>query len=72
MNLGRLLILAGAVLIALGVLVLIVNRFNLPLGRLPGDIVWRGKNTTLYIPWVTCLLLSLLGSLILWLLNRRP
>ncbi|HTU43948.1 MAG TPA: DUF2905 domain-containing protein [Bryobacteraceae bacterium] len=72
MNLGRVLILAGAVLIALGVLVLIVNRFNLPLGRLPGDIVWRGKNTTVYIPWVTCLLLSLLGSLILWLLNRRP
>ena len=72
MNLGRLLILAGAVLIALGILVMIVNRLNLPLGRLPGDIIWRGKNTTVYIPWVTCLLLSLLGSLIVWLLNRRP
>jgi hypothetical protein len=71
MNLPRLLILAGLVLVALGVLVAIVNRLNLPLGRLPGDIVWRGKNTTVYIPWVTCLLLSLLGSVILWLVNRR-
>jgi hypothetical protein len=42
------------------------------LGRLPGDIVWRGKNTTFYFPWVTCLLLSLLATLILWLINRRP
>jgi hypothetical protein len=71
MNLPRLLILAGLVLVALGVLVVIVNRLHLPLGRLPGDIVWRGKNTTVYIPWVTCLLLSLLGSVILWLVNRR-
>jgi hypothetical protein len=71
MNLGRLLIFAGAVLVLLGALVMAVNRLNLPLGRLPGDIVWRGKNTTVYIPWVTCLLLSLLGSLVLWLLSRR-
>jgi hypothetical protein len=72
MNLGRLLIFAGAVLVLLGVLVMIMNRLNLPLGRLPGDIVWRGKNTAVYIPWVTCLLLSVLGSLVLWLLSRRP
>lgn len=72
MNLGRLLISAGAVLAGLGVLVLIMNRLNLPPGRLPGDIVWRGKHSTVYIPWVTCLLLSLLGSLVLWVLNRRP
>lgn len=71
MNLGRLLIIGGFVLIALGVLVIVMSRFNLPLGRLPGDIVWRGKNTTIYIPWVTCLLLSLLGTLVLWLLGRR-
>ncbi len=71
MNLGRLLIVAGAVLVALGVLVILVSRLNLPLGRLPGDVVWRGKHTTVYIPWATCLLLSLLGSLVLWLLSRR-
>lgn len=71
MNLGRLLILAGVVLVALGAALLLLNRFNLPFGRLPGDLVWRGKNTTLYFPWVTCLLLSVLGTLLLWLLNRR-
>ena len=72
MNLGRLLILAGLVLVALGILVIVVNRLNVPVGRLPGDVVWRGKNTTIYFPWVTCLILSLLGTLLLWLFNRRP
>ena len=72
MNLGRLLIIAGAVLIGLGAIVLLVNRYNIPLGRLPGDITWKGKNTTVYFPWVTCLLLSALGTLLLWLFNRRP
>ena len=71
MNLGRLLIIAGLVLVALGALVLLANRVNLPLGRLPGDIAWRGKNTTVYFPWVTCLLISVLGSLLLWLFSRR-
>ncbi len=70
-NLGRLLILAGVAFLLLGALVLAVNKLNLPFGRLPGDVVWRGKNTTLYFPWVTCLILSVLGSLLFWLLNRR-
>ncbi len=72
MNLGRVLIVAGLLLAGLGVAVIVANRLNLPFGRLPGDIVWRGKNTTFYFPWVTCLLLSLLATLLLWLFNRRP
>lgn len=72
MTLGRLLIVFGLVLILCGAVVLIFDRLHLPLGRLPGDIVWRGKNTTVFFPIVTCLLLSLLGSLLLWLFNRRP
>ena len=72
MNLGRLLIVAGLVLVALGLLVAVANRLNLPFGRLPGDIVWRGKSTTVYFPWVTCVLLSVLASLLLWLFSRRP
>jgi hypothetical protein len=60
------------VLLALGVMVVVMNSLHVPIGRLPGDIVWRGKNTTFYFPWVTCLLLSLLGTLLLWLFNRRP
>ncbi|MBV8901997.1 MAG: DUF2905 domain-containing protein [Acidobacteriia bacterium] len=72
MNSGRLLIVVGLAIAGLGALLAIANRFNFPLGRLPGDIAWRGKNTTVYFPWVTCLLLSVLGTLILWLINRRP
>jgi len=72
MSLGRLLIIAGLVLIGLGAVVLLLNRLNLPAGRLPGDIVWRGKHTTVYFPWVTCLILSLIATFLLWLMNRRP
>jgi Protein of unknown function (DUF2905) len=69
---GRLLILAGLALLALGVLVIVLNRFNIPLGRLPGDIVWRGKNSTVYFPWVTCLIISVVLTLLFWLFSRRP
>jgi DUF2905 family protein len=65
-------IITGLALAGLGLLFIAVNKLNLPLGRLPGDMVWRGKNTTVYFPFVTCLLLSLLATIVLWLLNRRP
>ena len=71
MQLGRLLILAGAVLVGLGGLAVLLSKLNLPLGRLPGDIVWRGKNSVFYFPWVTCLVLSGLGTLLLWLIRKR-
>jgi hypothetical protein len=71
MNVGRFLIFSGLVLICLGGLVLLINRLGLPLGRLPGDIKWQGKGTTFYFPVVSCILLSILGSLLLWLVNRR-
>jgi hypothetical protein len=67
----RLLIAAGAALIVLGAAVALIARFNPPVGRLPGDLVWRSGRTTIYFPWVTCLLLSALGTLLLWLLSRR-
>lgn len=71
MPLGRLLIAAGLVLILTGAAVLLLGKLHLPLGRLPGDIVWRGKNSTAYFPVVTCILLSILGSLLLWFFGRR-
>ena len=72
MPLGRVLIAAGIVLILLGALVLLLGRFHIRLGRLPGDVIWHDKNTTIYFPLVTCLLLSFLGSLLLWFFSRRP
>ena len=71
MELGRLLVLGGLVLSLIGLAVMGVTKLGLPLGRLPGDFISRGKNTTVYFPLVTCLLLSLLGTLVMWLLRRR-
>ena len=61
----------GIMLIVLGVIVSIGDRLPIRLGHLPGDIVVRGKNSVFYFPWVTCLLLSAVLTVILWLLNRR-
>jgi len=71
MSIGRLLIIAGLLLVALGLIVVFGERLPFRLGRLPGDIVVRGKNSVFYFPLATSLLLSIVGSLILWLLNRR-
>jgi hypothetical protein len=68
---GRLLIYAGIVLVILGILVTFGERLPIRFGRLPGDIVLRGKNTTFYFPVVTCLIVSLLLTLIGWLFSRR-
>jgi hypothetical protein len=69
MPLGRLLIFFGLALIGLGVVVIGLERLHLPLGRLPGDLSWRGKGWSVSFPLVTCLLLSALLSLILWIVN---
>lgn len=69
-DVGKLLVLVGGVIVLLGVLLLVAGRFNLPLGRLPGDITYRGKNTVIYFPLVTSLLLSILISVILYLISR--
>lgn len=61
--LGIILAIAGAVLMLFG-------RTNLPIGRLPGDIVYRGKNTTVYFPIVTSILLSVILTLVLWAIGR--
>lgn len=69
-DLGKLLILLGAALILGGILLLLFGRLHLPLGRLPGDIVYRGKNTTFYFPVTTSILLSLLLTLVLYLIGK--
>jgi hypothetical protein len=68
-HLGRLLVIGGILLAVLGVVVLLAGRVPL-LGRLPGDIVYRKGGTTFYFPLVTCLLLSLILSVLLSLFRR--
>ena len=67
---GRMLIVAGAVLIVVGILFTFGERLPIRFGRLPGDITIRGKNTTFYFPVVTCVILSVVLSLIGWLFRR--
>lgn len=69
-DLGKLLVLAGAVAMVAGVALMLLGRANIPLGRLPGDMVYRGKNTTVYFPLVTSLLVSLALSVVLYLIGR--
>lgn len=69
-DLGRLLIGFGLLIAAVGVAILLAGRMGLPLGRLPGDFVWRGKHTTVYFPLVTCILVSVVLSLVFWIISR--
>src|SRR5580704_2091436 len=68
---GRTLIILGLVLVVVGMLITFGERLPVKLGRLPGDIVIRGKNSVFYFPIVTSLLLSAILTLAMWLFNRR-
>lgn len=68
--LGKLLMVAGLALVALGVAVTLASRYGIPLGRLPGDVHVEGKGWSFSFPIVTCLLLSALATLAMWLFRR--
>jgi hypothetical protein len=69
-GLGRMLIFFGAVLLVIGVAFVLLGRTNLPIGRLPGDILYRGKRTTFYFPLATSILLSVVLSIVLYVIGR--
>jgi Protein of unknown function (DUF2905) len=68
--LGKVLIVAGALAFLAGVAFILLGRAHIPLGRLPGDIVYRGKNTTFYFPLATSILISVVLSVVLYLVGR--
>jgi hypothetical protein len=68
---GRTLMVLGIVLIVVGVIVSLGDRFPIRLGRLPGDIVIHGKNSVFYFPLATSIVLSVLFTLVMWLFSRR-
>jgi hypothetical protein len=70
MGLGRLLITVGVLLIVAGLVVNFGGRLPIRLGHLPGDISIQGKHSSFYFPITTCILLSVLLSLVLWILRR--
>jgi hypothetical protein len=69
-ELGKALLGLGLLLALIGALVLLAARTGLPLGRLPGDISYKGKNFSIYVPLATSILISIVLSVILYLFSR--
>jgi hypothetical protein len=69
-DLGRMLVILGGIILVVGLILILAGKANLPIGRLPGDFVYRGKNTTFYFPLATSILLSVVLSLVLYFVNR--
>jgi hypothetical protein len=64
------LVILGVTLVVIGGIVMLLGRTGLPLGRLPGDIVYRGKSSTFYFPLASCILISVVISIVLFLMGR--
>jgi hypothetical protein len=69
-DLGRMLVFIGGLLLVFGLILILAGKINLPIGRLPGDIIYRGKHTTFYFPLMTSIILSIILSLVLYFVNR--
>jgi hypothetical protein len=69
-EMGRLLFLLGIALIVIGGIVVLLGKTGLPLGRLPGDISYRGKNMSFYFPLASSILISVVLSVVLYLIGR--
>jgi hypothetical protein len=69
-EMGRMLVMLGVALVVIGGIVMLLGRTGLPLGRLPGDVLYRGKNTTFYFPLASSILISVVLSIVLFLIGR--
>ncbi len=69
-DLGKTLVFIGILIAAAGVVLMLLGKTNLPLGRLPGDILYRGKHTTFYFPVATSIVVSAVLSIMVYVLAR--
>jgi hypothetical protein len=69
-DMGRILLGIGAGIALLGAVLIFAGRLGLPLRRLPGDIAYRGKNVSIFVPLGTSLLVSVILSLLLYLISH--
>ena len=69
-ELGKTLLGLGLLLGFVGAILLVAAKMGLPLGRLPGDIAYKGKNVSVYFPLATSILISVVLTVILYLLSR--
>jgi len=69
-EIGKLIVGFGLLIVVLGLVLIVAGRTHLPIGRLPGDILYRGKHTTFYLPLATSIVISVVLSLVLYLISR--
>ncbi|MGE5725089.1 MAG: DUF2905 domain-containing protein [Acidobacteriota bacterium] len=69
-DIGKILVFFGLLIAFFGIILIFAGRMHLPIGRLPGDMVYRGKHTTFYFPLATSIILSIVLSVVLYLLSR--
>ena len=69
-DLGKMLMVVGGLVFVAGLVFIVLSRSGIPLGKLPGDVIYRGKNTTVYFPIVTSIVLSFVLSIVLYLVGR--
>jgi len=69
-DLGKTLLVLGAVIVAAGAALMLAGRLHLPVGKLPGDFTYRGKNTVVYFPLGTSVVVSIVLSVILYVISR--
>jgi len=69
-EIGKMLFGLGLIIVVVGAVLMLLGRTNLPIGRLPGDILYRGKHTTFYFPLATSILVSVVLSLVFYLIGR--
>jgi Protein of unknown function (DUF2905) len=68
-ELGKVLLVLGAVFIAVGAMLVLGVRLPFRIGRLPGDIAYQGRNGSFYFPIVSCILISVGLTLLFWIVN---
>jgi uncharacterized membrane protein YhhN len=68
-ELGKVLLIFGLAIAVIGAILLVGPRLPFRIGRLPGDIVYHGRHTTFYFPIVTCVVLSIVLTLIFWIIG---
>jgi Protein of unknown function (DUF2905) len=69
-ELGKALLGLGLLLAVIGAVLMLASRFGMPLGRLPGDVAYRGKNVSVYFPLGTSILISIVLSLLIYLFSH--
>lgn len=69
-EIGKLILGLGLALVVIGAVLILAGRVGVPLGRMPGDFVYRGKHATVYFPLVTCIVISVVLTVILYVISR--